>query len=74
MDSQNDKINEERWLTYKDVTRLTSFSRWSIGRWVDAGIFPPPFKVGKHLLWKESVVREWMEKQEATARPRPQTS
>lgn len=64
MDSQTDKINEERWLTYKDVTHLTSFSRWSISRWVDAKVFPKPIKVGKKRLWKESVVREWMEKQE----------
>ncbi len=68
----NNKL--DRWLMYKHITEITTFTRQHIYKLVEAGKFPQPFKFGRKILWKESEVCEWMEKQEATARPRPQTS
>jgi excisionase family DNA binding protein len=54
----------DRWLMYKHITEITTFTRQQIYKWVEAGEFPKPFKFGRKMLWKESEVCEWMERQE----------
>lgn len=58
--SNIDNILETR-LTTADVCKITTWSRWTLMRRINAGEFPPE-RVGtvKHDTWRKSIVAEWM--------------
>lgn len=45
----------------REVEKRTGKSRQTIWRWVRAGKFPPPSKIGNRNAWLESVVDKWLD-------------
>ena len=53
--------NLDRLLSVKAVCQLTSWSRTSIGRLVEAGTFPQPVRLGEHrIAFRESDIAEYL--------------
>lgn len=50
----------ERWLTVKDCAALLNCSVPTIWRWVSAGAFPKPIKLGHLTRWSENEVSEFL--------------
>lgn len=49
-------------LTTKQVIALTTLSRMTIWRYVQAGTFPNSIKLGpQRVAWKRKYVMEWLE-------------
>lgn len=52
---------EQRLLTAKEVSSITTLSRSAVDRMVNAGQFPIPVRIGKRrYAWVESEVRQWV--------------
>jgi prophage regulatory protein len=53
----------ETMLTFKEVAeRVGKPSRATLWRWVQAGIFPAPIKVGlAKIAWRKSDVQRWFD-------------
>lgn len=47
----------------KDIAGYYAVSLRTVQRWVRAGEFPPPFKLGRMRVWMPQLVREWMVRQ-----------
>ncbi len=43
------------------ILALTNKSRPTIYRWVKAGLFPPPYRVGGSIVWKQSDYMKWLQ-------------
>ncbi|SEC87586.1 transcriptional regulator, AlpA family [Burkholderia sp. WP9] len=57
-----------RMLRLPEVAKLTSLSRPTIYRWIAAGTFPKPVKLGPNsVAWRSDVVQEWMDARTSTA-------
>ncbi len=53
-------VDLQRFLSRKQVLQLINRSNTSLWRWVDAGIFPAPCKIGpRSVAWLESEVAAW---------------
>ena len=62
MDNINiDQGNLEQFLAINTILELTGKSRPTIYRWVKAGDFPGPYKIGGSSLWKISEYMAWSE-------------
>lgn len=50
-------------LTVRDVLKLTQCNRTTLYRWMDAGLFPKPKKIGKgrngSVRWSRLAVEAW---------------
>ena len=47
----------------KEVSRLVGFSRSTIRRWADGGLFPKPRRIGsRSLVWTVADLRAWASK------------
>ena len=57
----------EKFLTLSDVIDRVAVTRSTIYRWMQAGSFPRPIKVGIRSLWLESDIQAWIREQ--IARP-----
>lgn len=50
----------DRYLKRRDVEREVSLSRATIYRYMEAGIFPRPVRIGPNrVCWRESDLRRW---------------
>lgn len=59
-------MDKERFLTATDVAAITTLSRSSLHRKVQAGDFPRPIAISdRRKAWKETAVRQWMAEREA---------
>lgn len=59
-------MDKERYLTATDVSAITTLSRASLNRQVQAGDFPRPIAISdRRKAWKETAVRQWMAEREA---------
>jgi len=57
-------LPEDRLISIKQVTALTSFRRSTIYSWIKQGRFPMPHKVGtQSSRWSDFEVREWIAQQ-----------
>ena len=56
-----DQGSLEQFLVMNTILELTGKSRPTIYRWVAAGEFPAPYKIGGSSLWKMSEYVEWAE-------------
>lgn len=57
----------EALLGISDVEAAVNRNRTTLWRWVRAGKFPAPGYVGNRRVWRESVVRGWLEAELARA-------
>ena len=57
----SDQGSLEQFLVMNTILELTGKSRPTIYRWVKAGEFPGPYRVGGSSLWKMSEYVEWAE-------------
>ncbi|WP_341776944.1 helix-turn-helix transcriptional regulator [Halothiobacillus neapolitanus] len=49
-------------LRLREVLRICGASRSSVYLWVNAGIFPPPIKIGARAVgWRRSAVQKWLD-------------
>jgi excisionase family DNA binding protein len=39
------------WITDHEVAALLAVARSTVWRWLDAGLIPPPRRVGRRTLW-----------------------
>lgn len=47
------------------LDRIGGVSRSTLYRWIDAGLFPRPVKIGPHAVaWRDSDVDKWMDARE----------
>lgn len=54
-------MDQNRFLTTRKVSELTTFSRATIDRKVGAGEFPRPIYISqRRKVWQEAAVSEWM--------------
>ena len=61
MQGQTNSFNE-RVLTRADVLRLTGKSYVTLWRWMQAGAFPAPIRLGPNSVgWIEGEVQAWLE-------------
>ena len=62
-------IEDFRLIKLGEVVRLTTLSKPSIYRMTAAGKFPKPLRTGEgRIAWRESEVREWLERLEPSGR------
>jgi prophage regulatory protein len=53
-----------------ELLAITGVSIATVYRWIGAGEFPPPVKLGSNSVgWRESEVREWLESRERVGSP-----
>lgn len=57
--ASNDAPPPGRFLRIADVVASTGFSRATLYRWIEAGTFPAPVKIGAASRWIESEVEAW---------------
>jgi prophage regulatory protein len=51
-----------RMLRLPEVAALTSVSRPTIYRWIAAGTFPAPVRLGENTVaWRSDVLQEWLD-------------
>lgn len=50
-----------QYLTYKQLAEMLSVDRGTIRRWVNAGTFPQPSKLGRTVLFNAREVEEHLE-------------
>lgn len=56
----------DRFVLKNEVLKITGKSYPTIWRWVKAGIFPAPKKIGPNSIgWLESDIRAWLESKAA---------
>ena len=56
--------NEDRLLRLRDVCEIVAVGRSTIWRWVRAGTFPEPIRVGGSAVrWRLSTIQKWMAEQ-----------
>lgn len=56
----------QRLLPLKEVIKLVSVSRATIYRYLSAGMFPQPVRIGKRrVAWRASDLSEWFDKLQA---------
>lgn len=56
-------IQQDPLMPKADVARTLKCSERTLERLVRAGGFPPPLRHGKEVLWFESVVHRWLQRQ-----------
>jgi predicted DNA-binding transcriptional regulator AlpA len=57
---------EEKLLATEDVMRMFHICRDTLHQWIkNREDFPKPFKAGRRNLWKESAIKEFLEKKAA---------
>lgn len=61
-------------LTYKDVTAMTTLSRQSIWRKFNAGEFPKPIVYGNKTMFVRSEVEAWCDELVTKLRDNPHTA
>ncbi|HEY1603180.1 MAG TPA: helix-turn-helix domain-containing protein [Pirellulales bacterium] len=49
-----------RLLSAREIAELLSVCAHTIRRWVKAGRFPTPLKLGRTVRWSEAAVQEWI--------------
>lgn len=58
---QTEETNDAYLRLSQIVPAILPVSRVTVWRWIKAGRFPAPLKLGdKVVVWKVSTVREWM--------------
>ena len=45
---------------YNEIARRLGVDRITVWKWVRAGRFPAPLRIGRARRWKESTVDEWI--------------
>ena len=51
----------DRFLREREVCEMVAVHRSTLGRWVEAGLFPAPIRIGPVAVrWRLSIVQEWM--------------
>ena len=56
----------------KQLAAKLNVSPWTLMRWVSLGRFPPPIRASTQtLIWRVSVVDDWLSEREACATRRP---
>jgi prophage regulatory protein len=56
----------------KALAERLCVSRWTLMRWVALGRFPPPIRAStRTLVWRVSVVDDWLRERGACASRRP---
>lgn len=67
-----DAVEDDTVLRKRDVLRLTGLSESTLKRWIKAGTFPAPFKLGPDMnAWQARGVKEWVRQRvEASNKPR----
>ena len=63
MDSPHDAPDgsSEVLLSLEEVLRRTACKRSTLYRWIAAGLFPPPVKIGpRRVAWRKSDVDRWI--------------
>jgi len=54
-------LDSQQLLALRDIKRITSWSRSTIYRKINAGLFPQPLDVGNHSkAWRVEAVNEWL--------------
>lgn len=43
-------------LTGKQICNMWSITRWTLARWVQAGLLPPPLRMGRVRRWRQEDV------------------
>ncbi|WP_233399205.1 helix-turn-helix transcriptional regulator, partial [Escherichia coli] len=62
-------LSMDQLLTTKQVIALTTLSRMTIWRYVQAGTFPNSIKLGpQRVAWKRKDVMEWLESRQQVQR------
>ena len=69
---QVEDVQDDTVLRKREVLRLTGLSESTLKRWVKAGTFPAPFKLGPDMnAWQANHVKSWIhERINASAKPR----
>ena len=60
MSKQLELLEAEKLLTKADLAEKLKLSKRSIDRRIAAGLFPPGFKLGAAVRWRESVVDRFL--------------
>lgn len=48
-------------LSYEDLVRMgLTRSRWTLSRWIKAGEFPKPVKLGRRVAWQKEEIEEYV--------------
>lgn len=55
----------DRWLTLRDVCRVSSLSRTTVYTLISQGDFPKTVKVGSASRWSEADLMDWMARKHA---------
>lgn len=58
----------EQFLKVNQVLKMSGDpTRATLGRWVKAGLFPAPYKIGpQRIAWKLSEVQAWIDSKEVS--------
>lgn len=75
MSTQDHEQNNLRCLRFRDLVRLGIVnSRMTLRRWVGAGKFPPPVRLGPNLLvWRTAEVEKFLSERERVTYSEPST-
>jgi len=53
----------------KELATIIGVCRYTIYKWIDAGIFPPPLRIGNAAKgWPDDVIDKWLHDREFVAR------
>ncbi|WP_371131601.1 helix-turn-helix transcriptional regulator [Corynebacterium phoceense] len=58
--------NRYNWLTIEKVAERVNRSTRTLQRWIKAGRFPEPFRIGQTPYWGTAEIDEWINKQKET--------
>lgn len=62
-------MNEQRMLRMPAVLKIVGISRATIYRWIEAGNFPAPIRLGPNsVAWKSTTIDEWLDARTANAK------
>ena len=75
MSTQNHEQNKLRCLRFRDLVRLGIVNnRMTLRRWVGAGKFPPPVRLGPNLLvWRAAEIEKFLSERERVTYSEPST-
>jgi predicted site-specific integrase-resolvase len=57
---------DDPYRTTQDVAERYHVATGTVLNWSYQGIMPPPTKVGRRLLWRESQLEEWARERSST--------
>ena len=61
-------MNEQHMLRLPAVLKIVGISRATIYRWIEAGNFPAPIRLGPNsVAWKSTTIYEWLDTRAANA-------